>query len=431
MLINYEFKNFRSFKSTAVLSMEASSQTDLNNNLVKQKGLELLPSAVIYGANASGKSNVIKSMELLQNIIVMGNLSPALLRTLALCPFIHDNENNPIHFYIDFISNEIRFEYILDISVGKMKPEGYIAYEKLSVIDSNKQLVDLYERKSGKVSIAKIDAALKFMNTDKSFLTKIENKLNDNLDDKSLFLVGGFKNIISSQLADTVIGFFSEKFVVISNFASEQISLEFKGLPQKENLRIWNNLLDIFVKAADFGPQQLSYSLRKNDETGNNTAQLMSEYTVSGKKVYLPAPTMESDGTMKLINFALLFQQFFKSGGVMIIDEFDSSLHPEIVKGIIVLFNDSTVNTSGAQLIFTTHNPIYLNNNIFRKDQIFFTEKDKASFQSSLYALEEFGTEEVSGDENYLINYFKGKYCSMPFIDFSLLLKTYGEGASE
>lgn len=134
MLINYEFANFRSFKSTAALSMEASSRTDSENNLVKWKNLELLPSAVIYGANASGKSNVIKSMELLQNTIATGNLSPVLLHTLALCPFVHDNGNKPIHFYIDFISNEIRFEYILDISVGKMKPEGYIVYEKLSVI---------------------------------------------------------------------------------------------------------------------------------------------------------------------------------------------------------------------------------------------------------------------------------------------------------
>ena len=208
--------------------------------------------------------------------------------------------------------------------------------------------------------------------------------------------------------------------------------MEFKGAPKKDNVRVWNGLLEKFVKAADFGPQQLSYVLRKNSETQDNVAILVSEYTVSGKKTVIPAQLMESDGTMKLIRFALLFQDIFTTGGTLVIDEFDSSLHPEIVKGLIALFNDSTINTNGAQLIFTTHNPIYLNNEIFRRDQIFFVEKDKSSYKSSLYTLADFGSEEVRNDENYLINYFKGKYCSMPFIDFSLLLnKPNKEGDSE
>ena len=104
-------------------------------------------------------------------------------------------------------------------------------------------------------------------------------------------------------------------------------------------------------------------------------------------------------------------------------DEFDASLHPEIVKGIIALFHDSDFNTEGSQLIFTTHNPIYLNNKIFRRDQIAFVEKDRINFQSSVYTLADFGSTDVRNDENYLINYFKGKYSSLPYIDFSSLFK--------
>ena len=141
---------------------------------------------------------------------------------------------------------------------------------------------------------------------------------------------------------------------------------------------------------------------------------------------------MESSGTMKLIDFVVIFAHLFAVGGSLIIDEFDSSLHPEIVKGIIALFNDSTVNTKGTQLIFTTHNPIYLNKEMFRRDQIFFVEKDRFNYQSTLYTLTDFGSEEVRNDENYLINYFKGKYCSMSFIDFSSLLNNgYDKSISE
>ena len=129
-----------------------------------------------------------------------------------------------------------------------------------------------------------------------------------------------------------------------------------------------------------------------------------------------------TDNTLKLIDFAVAFQTFFQKGGVFIIDEFDAALHPEIVKGIISLFNNQQYNHAGAQLIFSTHNPIYLNNKIFRRDQILFVEKDKTNYESTLYSLADFGSVDVRNDENYLINYFKGKYSSLPFIDFSKLL---------
>lgn len=423
MLINYEFGNFRSFKAASTLSMTATKQRTLNENLIRTKELRLLPSAVIYGANASGKSNVIKSMDVLCSIISTGNLSANVLQALGICPFLHDDEENPIHYCIDFINNETRFKYTLDVYAKKISSIGCIVNEELAIVDKNKQPIVLYKRSPNKVSISKTERALDLLKTDKKFITNIERKLNDNLDNKSLFLTGGFKNIISSQIADIVIDFFSEKFLIVNNFDFGRLTLEFKNMPQSNSVKIWNEILDMFVKAADFGPQQLSYVVRKNDNTQDSAAMLISEYAVSGKKKTLPAKLMESDGTIKLIGFTLLLHKFFTSSGVMVIDEFDSSLHPEIVKGLIALFNDITVNASGAQLIFTTHNPIYLNNEIFRRDQIFFVEKDKSSYQSTLYTLADFGSEEVRNDENYLINYFKGKYCSMPFIDFSLLLK--------
>lgn len=132
---------------------------------------------------------------------------------------------------------------------------------------------------------------------------------------------------------------------------------------------------------------------------------------------------MESRGTLKLLDFAILFEKMFTSGGTFVLDEFDSAIHPELIKGIISLFNDQDINNNGAQLIFTTHNPIYLNYKMFRRDQIKFVEKDKDTFTSVIYSLTDFGSEEVRNDHNYLINYLKGNYVALPFIDFSRLLK--------
>ena len=154
---------------------------------------------------------------------------------------------------------------------------------------------------------------------------------------------------------------------------------------------------------------------------------LYSSYTIdNNRQILIPANLMESRGTLKMIDFAMLFQEIFEDGGILVMDEFDNALHPEIVKGIISLFSDQDLNKNGAQLIFTTHNPIYLNNKIFRRDQIIFIEKDPQSYHSVLYTLADFGSEEVRNDENYLINYFKGKYSSMPYIDFSVFLKKEG-----
>jgi len=132
----------------------------------------------------------------------------------------------------------------------------------------------------------------------------------------------------------------------------------------------------------------------------------------------VPAELMESRGTLKLLDFAIPFESLFIKGEVFVLDEFDATIHSELIKGIIALFNDQLTNKQGAQLIFTTHNPIYLSNKIFRRVQIKFVEKDKDTFESTIYSLADFGSTDVSNDQNYLLNYFKGKYGTLPYIDF-------------
>ena len=421
MLLNFEFCNFRSFKDRTILSMKAGSQTTFNERLIRDENRRILPSAVIYGANASGKSNVILALNCFRDIVLCGNLRSGSLLNLELYPFAHDNDHNPMHFGIDFINKGKHFKYELDIMTEKLTHgTRKIVFESLSLVTKSGSEISLFKRNEKNVNISSTKQALSAMNIKKSFIENISDNLNANIDGNTLFLTGGFKSIINGEIVDVVTDFFANKMVIIHNFSIGKMAVEIQN-NDTDDFLIWNNLLDDFVKAADFGPQAICY---KHDKLNGNKLHLYSCYkTDENRKVLIPAHLMESHGTLKMIDFVILFLKIFEDGGTLVMDEFDNALHPEIVKGIISLFNDQDLNKKGSQLIFTTHNPIFLNNKIFRRDQIIFIEKDSESYRSALHTLADFGSEEVRNDENYMINYFKGKYSSMPYIDFSILLK--------
>lgn len=427
MLINYRFGNFRSFKDHTTLSMRATPQTTYNDNLIREQGLRILPSAVIYGSNASGKSNIILSLVVFRNIIVSGTIesnAPG-LANLELLPFAHDDDNDPICFGAEFITDDIHFDYNLEIAVSKLRRGSRsVVHERLSVIDKNKERV-LFARDEKSVTIPTDKKTLEYLKVSDTFVREISPMLNNNMDSAELFLTRGFKSAINGALADSVIHYFEQNVIALNNFSikSAQLNVKIEGNDDPKPIAIWNNVLEAFIRGADFGPQSIHYESSTEDGDSSDM-ELYSTY----RNTLIPAELMESRGTLKLLDFALLFQAMFEKGGLFVIDEFDSALHSEIVKGILSLFNNREINTGGAQLIFTTHNPIYLNNRIFRRDQIIFVEKDQFTFRSALYTLADFGSQEVRNDENYLLNYVKGKYGPLPYIDFSALLRKYEEG---
>ncbi|WP_230976954.1 AAA family ATPase [Proteiniclasticum sediminis] len=405
--------------------MNAGRQTSLSQNLIRDYNLRILPSAVLYGANASGKSNIIMSLAVMKDIVLSGSLEADLpsLKNLELYPFAYLEADMPMKFTIDFLSKEQRMEYEFEIMVSSFKKENRrIVSESLTLIDRSSQKTNIYQREGNRVQINHAKKALAIIGFDLKLLRSFERKINENVDDSELFLARAFKSTISSELADIVLDFFKDELVVVSDFTLKKANLIFsmQDKPQKDFLA-WNDVLEGFVKRADFGPQDIAFRPNKT-ESNDTSMELISVYHYKDKHVMIPAELMESRGTLKLLDFALPFNGLFKAGGVFILDEFDAAIHPEMIKGILALFNDRELNQAGAQLIFTTHNPIYLNNQIFRRDQIRFVEKDTDTYESILYSLADFGSEEVRNDHNYLINYFKGNYGALPFIDFSTLL---------
>lgn len=427
MLIEYAFQNFRSFADRTTLSMKAGAQTTLNNNLIRRDRKRYLPSAVIYGPNASGKSNVIMSLSLMREIVLQGGIdgNAPELTELEICPFAYNAASKPMGFDIAFENGGRCFQYALMIEV-----EPFSSREKRRIVSemlamsNGKRLVSLFMRDESKVSFQRTKPVLDMLGGNEKLLNELEERINKNLDPTRLFLTNAFKSIINSEIADAVIGFFRDQLFVVSDFTLKSTNLMFsmEKLPGADFVA-WNRMLDVFVKSADFGPQKIMFRSKKTDDAHTAPMHLVSLYDVGDKQVMLPADMMESRGTIKLVDFAIPFVERFAKGGVFVIDEFDSAIHPELVKGIIALFNDPNVNKEGAQLVFTTHNPIYLNNKMFRRDQILFVEKDRESYRSVLYSLADFGSADVRNDQNYLINYFKGNYGALPYIDFAGLLK--------
>ncbi len=433
MLIRYSVKNFRTFRDETVLSMVASKQTTYNDRLLRADGLRVLPSAAIYGANASGKSNLIKSLALFREIVCTGTLknSDVEFRILPLYPFMFSKKNTEIELAAEFIQKDgAHYGYALAFDADKQ----IFVREKLDVFDGKTPL-NIFIRENNAIQINMNKKVLSLLKMNEIFLQDIQDRINQNLDASELFLTRGFKGVVCTEIADQVVGFFTDELFVVSDFSSRHYNFEIGAadLPKKE-ITIRAKLLSDFVKMADFGSQDISIRTSEDKENPDSAKmRFISSYKFDGsdnpnQRVFILSELVESTGTMKLINLVFPLVNALVTGGVMVLDEFDALLHPELTKGVLILFNDPEINKNGAQLIFTTHNPIFLNNKIFRRDQIFFVEKDETDYSSSLYSLADFGSEEVRNDENYLINYFKGKYGALPFADFSALLKKERDG---
>ena len=196
--------------------------------------------------------------------------------------------------------------------------------------------------------------------------------------------------------------------------------MSFDGAPDNS---IWTNeSLDRLLKLADFGPQNIGYT--KNPE-GKFVLASMYEPKGAKKGIMLESELIESRGTTKLVDFWVGFMELFEKGGIFVIDEFDCSIHPELIGGIIDLFNNKKINKAHAQLIFNTHNPLYLQRRFFRRDQILFVEKDEETYISNVYKLSEF---DVETENNYMKKYFEGEFGALPYIDFESILDMKEDG---
>lgn len=423
MLLEFRMKNFKSFKEELEFKMVPAPIKDLEYSLVckkiKGKSIKALSSAAIYGPNSAGKTNIIGGMDVLRSIILNGNiLNKETISTpntaadrLELIPNIKSKKDEPVTFYIKFFTQEIIIEYRLSMLLGEFVDTEYerkIVEEELYINDA------MIYRRNDDLNIGKINNIKEYLieNFSKDTAEKISKT---NLDSKELFLNGMFKSLYSKKLFDIIYEWFKNDFKII--YHADRI--RFSPIISSENKDKKYYIDEPLNRAIkDFGltSEEIVYPINGDKES----IEPLSLIDVKDGRIVIPAEFFESFGTIRFLNIFPMILMTIKDGATLVIDELDASIHPMAIMNIINIFHNDEINTKGAQLIFNTHNPIFLNNALLRRDEIKFVENEERG--SIQYALSDFGTngnKGVRNTEDYMKNYFVNKYGAIKDIDFS------------
>jgi AAA15 family ATPase/GTPase len=414
MLIEFTVGNFLSFNSKKTINFEAKGISELKQNLIPFEKYKIVRSAVIYGANSSGKSNLIKALDKMRdNVLLSVKLNDS--DELDYSPFLlaENNELEPTFFEVIFIDHKERFRYGFEYNLTQITNEWLFVgknpkTEKPLFLRSEDGIgvSDTFEEGKGK-EIATNDNRL-FI----SLVAQLGGRL-------SKQIIEWFKNY------NILSGLDHKDY---NNFSFRMLHNKLKGcdeallLFQKLNL----GFKEIQIAESEFNPSELPESLPKNlksklvkEMTGKTMVKLKTvhrKYDKNGN--IIDKDENESEGTNKIMDLSGPIFNTLLLGKVLIIDELDAKLHPLITIHIINLFNNSETNPNHAQLLFTTHDTNLLNSDLFRRDQIWFTEKDETE-QTDLYSLFDFhlpdGTK-VRNDSNLEKNYIRGRYGAIPFI---------------
>ena len=432
MLLEFKAKNYRSFKNEMIFSMiPAPKQKDLEYSIQKEKvgnnEYRALSSAVIYGPNASGKTNIIGAMDTFRSILIRGNIKNAenissinfASNSLELIPFCEDTKSSPVSFSIKFIENSMLIEYNLAMDIGIFLDKDYertIIEESLSI--NKKEIFKRNER----LSISNLNLIGEYLNA--SIETNLESALTisqSGLTATDLFLTNGFKSIFSTRIVNLILNWIENKFMVIYRADSMQLARKFAD--SKDDTTYIEKTLSEAAKEFGINSNALGYKPTKE----GTESVLLSIFKNNNRKVAIPAEIFESYGTIRFVNKFPLVIRALITGSILVIDEFDASIHPMALMNIINIFHNDDINKNHAQLVFNTHNPIFLNGNLFRRDEIKFVERDDITHESTHYSLSDFKTSGVNGvrkGEDYMKSYFVSRFGAIKDIDFSSILET-------
>ncbi|WP_298116837.1 ATP/GTP-binding protein [Flavobacterium sp.] len=398
MLLEFTVGNFLSFKEKKTFSLEAGSISEHKENVVKEGKYKVLRSAVIYGANSSGKSNFIKALDFM--VTTIGN-SSKLNSTdkLNIKPFLLniENENQPSFFEILFTRLDKRYRYGFEIDNDKIHSEW------LYVLNDKNKKEDVY-------FIRKIEGIAVFDIFEEA--KGLESKTRDN----ALFLP--LADQFNSAIAKNVMWTLNSSINVLSGIEHEISINATNVLYNNENHK---SAIEDFIKKLDLGFKNFSIDEDSSKSFRNRVQTIHNKFDNKGNiisNIEFKMNEQESSGTNKIFDLSGYIVFTLKFGLILIIDELDSKLHPILTQEIIKLFNDPKTNPEKAQLVFTTHDTNLLSANLFRRDQVWFTEKD--DFEATdLYSLLEFKDEDgktIRKDRSFEKDYIRGRYGAIPYI---------------
>jgi uncharacterized protein len=417
MLIEFTVANFLSFKDRKSMSLQAAPIKDYQDNppIITER-YRLLKGAIIYGANASGKSNFVKAMSTMRRL-VLKSFEKSSTEELDITPFLlHTGfEDKPSLFEVLFLINDIRYRYGFEVDNTSVKGEWLFEAkkntEKPLFIRENDGIQVFHSFREGK---------------------DLEEKTRDN----TLFLA--VVDQFNGTIAKSIMHWFNN-FITISGLSHEGYkAVTFKMLENdntKTVLQNFYNQLDlgfddirIIKKPFDSKelPKDLPEALVKQMATDLEGKTLINVKTLHKKfnddkelekLEEFDMRSQESSGTNKIFNISGPVFEVLSNGGVLIIDELDASLHPLLTLAVTKLFNLKEYNPKNAQLIFSTHDTNLLCYGNYRRDQVFFVEKDEFG-ASDLYSLVEYNEngKKIRNDRSFEKDYIQGRYGAIPYI---------------
>lgn len=397
MLLEFTVGNFLSFKDKKTFSFEAGGISEHKDNVVKEGKFKVLRSAVIYGANSSGKSNFIKALDFMVTTIKNSSKLNSTDKLNAK-PFLLNikTQSKPSFFEVLYLNLGKRYRYGFEVDNEKVIDEWLYVLE----VDSKKE--NLYFVRNIK-GIAVSDGFI-----------EAENFIN-NARDNGLFL--SLLDQLNIKIAQEVMSNISRIYVK-SGIEHSNSAFMTDTLYQAVE---YQNDVKKFIYHLNLGFSSFHIDNDKDVSFKNRFKTFHKVYDVKGSvisDIEFKLTENESSGTNKIFDLAGYIVLALKFGTMVVIDELDSKLHPILTQEIIKLFNNPETNPKNAQLIFTTHDTNLLGANLFRRDQIWFTEKD--DFEATdMYSLLEFKDEEgntIRKDRSFEKDYIRGRYGAIPYI---------------
>ncbi|MBM7560912.1 AAA family ATPase [Fusibacter tunisiensis] len=409
MLIQFNFENYKSYLDEVSLDLTATSYTELKDNLIEGKKKEMYMKVVsIYGANASGKSNILEAFEHMKRLVIksLEESNKSNKMYLKRFQFSEVGKKTPALFEVFFMHKGKEYQYGFNLNEKKILSEWL--YKRNFRFKKKYELV--FEREGQKYNLnkdlQKANDIIEIMNEKTLLITLL-----------SSFEVEDIKNVFDWFVETEVINFGNVTFEYIISKSLPKVDFD----NEKESNRFTEFLENIDIGIKGIRKEKTSL----NGHTDNGAFEKYRIYTKhlnmdTGKLEEIPL-SEESSGTIKMIGLYRFILDALQKGKTLLVDEMDAKLHPLLTRYIINLFQNSDSNPKGAQLIFTTHDTNTLSNELFRRDQIWFVEKDKRGV-SELFSLAEYKIDDkkVRKDASYNKDYLGGRYGAIPNIDMKV-----------
>lgn len=410
LLIQFNFSNFKSYKEQVSLDMTATSIKEHPYNLITNaKKEQYLKVAAVYGANASGKTGIFEAFEFMRNFVIFSFMKESEKKGIPLKRFAFDKftKNGKSEFEIFFTHKDKEYQYGFIVDNKKVYEEWLYKRDYRGKSRYN----TLFERRNDKINCSRdLRDAYKFV---------------DLVEESTLFLslisnakIREVKNVYEWFLNTEVINFGD---TIIESYVSGLLPVEKLNDPK------YKTNLEKFLKAIDMGIDGIRIEKIKDlvDEDDEPVYRVYAKHRMADSSDYVEISfSEESSGTQKMFCMYHFLVEVLEEGNTLLIDELSAKLHPLLLRYIINMFHNPDINKNNAQLIYSTHDIFTLTKDTFRRDQIWFVEKDNNGV-SDLYSLVEYkldSDKKVRNDATFNKDYLAGRYGAVPILkEFHLM----------